>query len=142
MVEQLHSNGLAAMTNTPSLIDELERALSAGTNAQRITMLSRITDLFVEGASRYSAGQINLFDEVIVKLVTAIEAKARAKLSSRLAPVHNAPPGVIRMLAFDDDIEVARPVLTMSERLARPTSSPMLDARASSTSLPSPSAGR
>ena len=105
------------MTNAPSLIDELERALSAGTNAQRITMLSRITDLFVEGASRYSAGQINLFDEVIVKLVTAIEAKTRAKLSSRLAPVHNAPPGVINMLAFDDDIEVARPVLTLSERL-------------------------
>jgi uncharacterized protein (DUF2336 family) len=31
--------------------------------------------------------------------------------------VHNAPQGVIRMLAFDDDIEVARPVLTTSERL-------------------------
>jgi uncharacterized protein (DUF2336 family) len=108
---------MPAMTNAPSLIDELERALSTGTNAQRITMLSRITDLFVEGASRYSVAHINLFDEVIVKLVTTIEAKARAKLSSRLAPVHNAPPGVIHMLAFDDDIEVARPVLTMSERL-------------------------
>jgi uncharacterized protein (DUF2336 family) len=100
-----------------SLIDELEHALAAGSNAQRITMLSRITDLFVEGASRYSAGQINLFDEVMVKLVAAIEAKARAKLSHRLAPLHNAPVGVIRQLAFDDDIEVARPILTTSERL-------------------------
>jgi uncharacterized protein (DUF2336 family) len=100
-----------------SLIDELEHALAAGSNAQRITMLSRITDLFVEGASRYSAGQINLFDEVMVKLVAAIEAKARAKLSHRLAPLYNAPVGVIRQLAFDDDIEVARPVLTTSERL-------------------------
>ncbi len=106
------------MTTTISLVDELERALAAGTNAQRITMLSRITDLFLEGASRYSAGQINLFDEVIVKLVATIEAKARAKLASRLAPVHDAPPGVIRLLAFDDDIEVARTVLTASERLA------------------------
>src|SRR5262245_27080400 len=102
---------------TLSLIDELERALAAGTNAQRINMLSRITDLFVEGGGRYSGNQINLFDEVMVKLVAAIEAKARAKLSHRLAPVNNAPPGVIRMLAFDDDIEVARPVLTASERL-------------------------
>src|SRR5262249_8488048 len=106
--------GTPTMTTTVSLIDELERALSSGSNAQRIAMLSRITDLFVEGASRYSEGQINLFDEVIVKLVGAIEAKARAKLSSRLAPVQNAPRGVIRMLAFDDDIEVARPVLTTS----------------------------
>ncbi len=110
-------NSKPAMTTSQSLIDQLERALAAGTDAQRITMLSRVTDLFIEGAGRYSAGQINLFDEVIVKLVTAIEAKARAKLSSRLAPFHNAPLGVVRMLAFDDNIEVARPVLTGSERL-------------------------
>jgi Uncharacterised protein conserved in bacteria (DUF2336) len=107
----------AMSTTTQSLIDQLERALAAGTNAQRITMLSRVTDLFVEGAGRYTPGQINLFDEVILKLVAAIEAKARAKLSSRLAPVHNAPSGVVRMLAFDDNIDVARPILTTSERL-------------------------
>jgi uncharacterized protein (DUF2336 family) len=105
------------MTTTSSLIDELERALSAGSNAQRIAILSRITDLFVEGANRYSAGQVNLFDEVLAKLANAIEAKTRAKLAVRLAPLPNAPLGVIRMLAFDDDIEVARPVLATSERL-------------------------
>jgi uncharacterized protein (DUF2336 family) len=105
-------------TMTPSLIDELEHALAAGTNAQRITMLSRITDLFLEGAHHYSSDQINLFDEVIVKLVAAIEAKARAKLAIRLAPVRNAPPGVMRVLAFDDNIDVAHPVLSGSERLA------------------------
>ncbi len=105
------------MSAPTSLIDELERALSIGSNAERITMLSRITDLFVEGANSYSAGQINLFDDVLAKLANAIEGKARAKLASRLAPVPNAPAGVIRLLAFDDDIEVARPVLTSSERL-------------------------
>jgi hypothetical protein len=102
---------------TTTLIDDLERALAAGTNAQRISMLAQVTDLFLEGASRYSASQVNLFDEIIAKLLVTIEAKARAKLSNRLAPAHNAPAGVIRMLAFDDDIEVARPVLTTSDRL-------------------------
>ena len=93
-----HLAPLAAdMTATLSLIDELETALAAGSNAQRISMLSRITDLFVEGASRYSPNQINLFDEVIGKLSNAIEAKARAKLASRLAPVPNSPAGVIRL---------------------------------------------
>jgi len=105
------------MTATTSLLDELECALAAGTNAQRIEMLSRITDLFVADAHRYTHRQIDLFDEVIAKLTSAIEAKARAKLSIRLAGVPNAPHGVVRMLAFDDDIEVARPVLTESERL-------------------------
>jgi uncharacterized protein (DUF2336 family) len=38
-------------------------------------------------------------------------------LSHRLALIINAPVNVVNMLAFDDDIEVARPVLTQSERL-------------------------
>jgi uncharacterized protein (DUF2336 family) len=105
------------MTTQASLIDDLERALAAGSNAQRIEMLSRITDLFMAGATRYSVEQVDLFDEVIAKLATAIEAKARAKLSIRLADVPTAPTGVVRMLAFDDDIDVARPVLANSERL-------------------------
>jgi uncharacterized protein (DUF2336 family) len=49
--------------------------------------------------------------------VTTIEAKARAKLANRLAPITNAPSNVIHLLAFDDDIEVARPILAQSERL-------------------------
>jgi uncharacterized protein (DUF2336 family) len=111
------NGSLPPMTNPTSLIDELERALTAGSNAQRIAMLARVTDLFVEGANRYSPGQINLFDDVLAKLANAIEAKARAKLASRLAPLPNAPVGVVRLLAFDEDIEVARPVLAISERL-------------------------
>jgi uncharacterized protein (DUF2336 family) len=105
------------MTTQASLIDELERALAVGSEAQRNEMLWRITDLFLAGASRYSVEQVGLFDEVIAKLARAIEAKARAKLSIRLADVQTAPPGVVRMLAFDDDIEVARAVLKESERL-------------------------
>jgi uncharacterized protein (DUF2336 family) len=108
------------MTTQASLIDELERALTNGNEAQRNEMLTRITDLFLAGASRYSVEQIGLFDEVISKLATAIEVKARAKLSIRLADVPTAPAGLVRMLAFDDDIEVARPVLKDSERLTDP----------------------
>jgi uncharacterized protein (DUF2336 family) len=85
--------------------------------ARRIEMLTRITDLFVNGAARFSEDQIGVFDDVMARLVSTIEAKARAKLAHRLAPIANAPSNVIHMLAFDDDIEVARPVLTQSERL-------------------------
>jgi uncharacterized protein (DUF2336 family) len=106
------------MTTRPSLIEDLERALAGGTDLQRNDMLSQVTDLFLACAGRHSVEQIGLFDEVIAKLATAIEAKARAKLSIRLANVPSAPPGVVRMLAFDDDIEVARPVLKDSQRLA------------------------
>jgi uncharacterized protein (DUF2336 family) len=100
------------------LLEELEAALASGTNTRRIEMLTRITDLFVVGAPHYSEDHITLFDDVMARLVTAIEEKARAKLAHRLAPIANAPATVIHMLAFDDDIEVARPVLTQSERLS------------------------
>jgi len=109
--------GAQGMIRTLPLIDELEAALGSGTITRRIEMLTRITDLFVGGAPRYSDAQVGVFDDVMIRLVTAIEAKARAKLSHRLAPIANAPPNVVHMLAFDDDIEVARPVLTQSERL-------------------------
>ena len=105
------------MSSIASLIEELERALAVGSESHRTEMLLRITDLFMAGADRYSDGQIDLFDEVITKLATAIEAKTRAKLASRLADVVNAPVGVIRILASDEDIEVARPVLSHSDQL-------------------------
>src|SRR5262245_57869567 len=96
---------MAHMTAQSSLLDELERALAAGSDAQRDSMLSRVTDLFVDSAHRYSEVQIGLFDEVFTTLVSAIETKARAKLSIRLAEVPNAPAGVVRALAFADDID-------------------------------------
>jgi uncharacterized protein (DUF2336 family) len=102
------------------LIDELEAALTSGTNSRHIEMLTRITDLFVGGAARYSEEQIGIFDDVMVRLVSTIEAKARAKLAQRLAAIANAPSSVIHLLAFDDDINVAQPVLRQSARLEDP----------------------
>jgi uncharacterized protein (DUF2336 family) len=104
------------MRNLP-LLDELEAALTCGSNARRIRILTRITDLFVASAPRYSEDQIGVFDEVMTRLVDAIDANARARLAHRLAPIANAPSSVIHMLAFDDDIEVAHAVLIQSQRL-------------------------
>jgi hypothetical protein len=57
------------------LLDELEAALNSGTASRRTEMLTRITDLFVGGASRYSDEQIGVFDDIMVRLVSAIEAR-------------------------------------------------------------------
>jgi uncharacterized protein (DUF2336 family) len=105
------------MTETASLIDDLERTLATGTNQQRIETLARITDLFTAGASTYSEDHVALFDDVIMKIATRIEAKALARLSNRLAPYPNAPIRSIKTLAAHDDIAVAHPVLSQSPRL-------------------------
>src|SRR5580698_85046 len=102
---------------TLPLIDELEAALGSGSIDRRIDMLTRVTDLFINGAERFSEDHVGVFDDVMARLVNTIEAKARARLADRLAPIANAPLNVIHLLASDDDIEVARPILIRSERL-------------------------
>jgi uncharacterized protein (DUF2336 family) len=105
------------MANRTSLIAELEQALASGTSDQRIHTLARITDLFVIGAETYSDEQIDLFDDVLINIAARIEAKSLARLSSRLAPLPNAPKRTVKELAFNEDIAVARPILVGSERL-------------------------
>jgi uncharacterized protein (DUF2336 family) len=105
------------MSDFSSLIQELDVAIASGTPKKKLKLLTAITDLFVAGSGRYSAEQVSLFDEVLLPLSAAIEEKARAKLSQRLASIDNAPARVVRSLAFDDSIEVAGPVLRSSNQL-------------------------
>jgi uncharacterized protein (DUF2336 family) len=116
-------NGVAAwrMNGTLALLDDLETTLASGSSSRRIEILTAVTDLFINGAPRFSEDQIGLFDDVMARLMVRIEAKARAKLAQRLAPIANAPAKIIQLLASDDDIEVARPVLSRSERLSEHT---------------------
>jgi uncharacterized protein (DUF2336 family) len=100
-----------------SLITELEDAISCGSVDRRLDTLRRVCDLFETGASMYSDEQVELFDDVIGRLATSIEATARAELANRLAPIANAPVNVVKSLAADDLIEVAGPVLAQCARL-------------------------
>ncbi|HVY57221.1 MAG TPA: DUF2336 domain-containing protein [Xanthobacteraceae bacterium] len=102
------------------LIHELEVAVSHVTPERRAGMLHHITDLFTWGCGQYSEEQIALFDDVFMRLVAEIETSARAILAERLARNPRAPRTITRTLAFDDEIDVAGPILTHSERLAEP----------------------
>ena len=100
-----------------SLIPELEEVLQHGSREKRADTLKRITSLFIDGAATFNEDHVQLFDDVFGQLIAEIETKARAELSRQLAPVDNAPIGVVRTLAQDDDITVAGPLLSMSSRL-------------------------
>ena len=101
-----------------SLIAELEGAIQSGSKSERIDTLRRITDLFLSTQDRLNAEQVDVFDEVIGHLVKRMETRALAELSERLSPIENAPIGVIRSLARDDEIAVAGPVLLNSTKLS------------------------
>ncbi len=94
-----------------SLLPELEEVVQHGSAEKRAETLRRITTLFLEGAGSFKGDHVALFDDVIGCLIEEIEAKALAELARSIAPVANAPSGVMRTLARNDDIAVAGPVL-------------------------------
>ena len=100
-----------------AFLNELEEALSHGSAERRLKTLRRVTDLFVFGSSHFSDDHVAVFDGVFGHLIADIELSARETLAQRLATIPNAPPRVIRTLAFDDAINVAGPILTCSNLL-------------------------
>jgi uncharacterized protein (DUF2336 family) len=100
-----------------SVIEQLESAIGSR-SASRCALISEgITELFATQAPKLSDAEVEVFDELLTRLMIEIEVAARAIMAVRLGPIRNAPPKAIRKLAFDDAIEVATPVLAQSERL-------------------------
>jgi uncharacterized protein (DUF2336 family) len=102
------------MNAAASLLPELEDVVQHGSAEKRAKTLRRITSLFLDGAANFTDEHVALFDDVIGALIEEIEVKALAELARRLAPVPNAPHGVVTTLAKNDDISVAGPVLRQS----------------------------
>ena len=103
------------MTEARSFLQEISEAISQGSPERRLRALWHTTDILIAG--RYTEDQIWVFGEVIGRLADEIELAARAQLSKLLARSANAPFNVIRILALDDLICVAGPVLQHSPRL-------------------------
>jgi uncharacterized protein (DUF2336 family) len=76
---------------------------------------------------RTNGEQIELFGNVLDRLIKTIELRAiagvstriaLAEISSQLAPIAQAPPSAVRRLASNDEIAVAGPILKESARLS------------------------
>jgi uncharacterized protein (DUF2336 family) len=107
------------MAAPASLLPELEDVVQHGSAEKRAETLRRVTSLFLDGAAIFKDDHVALFDDVIGCLIEEIEAKALAELARRLAPVDNAPAGVVTKLARNDDFDVAGPLLK-SGKIADP----------------------
>lgn len=105
------------MSQAASVLDELEDVLAAGSSARRTEILRRVTDLFLGNAEGFNNEQVSLFDDVLAHLIRQVETNVLAELGAKLAPIDNAPNGVILTLARHDEIAVAGPVLAQSTQL-------------------------
>jgi uncharacterized protein (DUF2336 family) len=102
---------------TTEVLQGILAAIEDGSVSDRSALLRHVTDLFIVGSGEHSEGDLSLFDIVFSELVVEIETAARAFLATRLAPVKSAPSKIVRTLAFDDEVDVAAPILSQSERL-------------------------
>ncbi|MEH2510622.1 uncharacterized protein (DUF2336 family) [Nitrobacteraceae bacterium AZCC 1564] len=110
--------GVVAVQNAEtSLFDELDTALRSGSPGRRVTLLRRVTDLFLYDANRLSEEHVSIFDNVLCHLIREIETRALVEISSRLAPITNAPVDLTCQLAGHHDIAVAGTMLSISPRL-------------------------
>ena len=104
-----------------AFIQEINSTIAQSSSERRAGMLRHLTDLFLVGSDQYSDDEMALFDDVFVRLIETIEQSSRALLAIRLGPLSKAPPKILRILACDNAIDVASPILIKSERLDDPS---------------------
>ena len=68
-----------------SIADEIEAAIGGGSTAKCVETARRVTDLFLVSAGQFNGEQIELFDNVLERLVKAIEQHAIADIAARMA---------------------------------------------------------
>jgi len=110
--------GAGAPLVSVALLDELEAAVAAKDLRRQSQVMRRVTDLFFDSDGASRPDHTALFDEVMSRLVGAVDARVRANFGARLAAAPCAPERTLRLLALDDSIDVAGPVLQQADGLS------------------------
>jgi len=103
--------------NARLCLNDLEALSSERDAGKRRELLRRITDLYFMTEKQQSETDRSMFGGVMKRVAGQLEMEARMELAERLCAAKSAPHNIVRSLACDNDIEVARPVLENSEVL-------------------------
>jgi uncharacterized protein (DUF2336 family) len=121
---------------TERMFAELKSLAEERSSEKRLDLLRKIADLFFARIDEHSEAETSLFNEVINQVVDQISRDGKIVVATNLATLPGFPTMVVRKLAHDSDIEIARPVLRsalgLTERdlveIARKASDAHLDA--------------
>lgn len=100
------------------MLSDLLRLAKDATPESRGKLLQRVADVFLDGIGGHSQAELELFCDVILRLLDTTGTEDRASLSRRIAPIAATPQAVAIRLA-KDDIAVAAPILEMSPALSQ-----------------------
>jgi uncharacterized protein (DUF2336 family) len=109
------------MAWSPSLIPGLDDIVKNGDPRRRADAAHKISELFLGNAAQFKPAHVDLFDGILTGLVPHTEIASRADLSERLSMLGNAPPALVDLLAREDEISIAGPLLRRSPVVAEPT---------------------
>jgi uncharacterized protein (DUF2336 family) len=84
------------------------------TGTRRNELLKGVAALFAVACDRCTLEQIEIYDDVLVRLSELASTEARSSASAKLAPLRRAPERIVRFLANDESIGVAGPMLAKS----------------------------
>ncbi len=90
---------------------ELKNLAEERSSEKRLDLLRKITDLFFDGVDRHTEAETSLFNDVMDSIVDKVSREAKIDVSTNLAILPGFPLPVVRKLANDSDIDIARPVL-------------------------------
>jgi hypothetical protein len=90
---------------------ELTRIAAERSPEKRLELLHKVTDLYLDGVDTNSNSETYLFNEIMEKIVDQFSRDIKKQVSSTLAILPDFPSNIVRKLADDTDIEIARPVL-------------------------------
>jgi uncharacterized protein (DUF2336 family) len=100
-----------------SKLQDLISLAKEPSSEKRRVLLREVTDLFFANPDHRGGGELALFDDVLTQLAGDMEEAVRAELARRITPEPYPPSGLVRKLASDESIEVARPLLEGSNAL-------------------------
>jgi uncharacterized protein (DUF2336 family) len=102
------------MTAATALIPGFDEIVNGRDPQRRASAARKIAELFLIGAANFRPDHVNLFDDLLTSLVPHTKLEARAELAERLSPLANAPRGLVGLLAREDELSVAGPLLRRS----------------------------
>lgn len=107
------------------LIQQLDSSIAHSTDERRSAMLRHLTDLFLVGSDQYSDDEIDLIDDVFMRLVTTIEESSRALLAIRLGVIErnmretNTQSLLVLVKAIGLSWETTRSIMTLAPKRYR-----------------------
>jgi hypothetical protein len=99
------------------MLDALLKLAKNPAPEARCRLLQRVADLFLDRIGQHTPAELELYCDIIMRLLDGSNEEERARLSRRMAPWEDTPNAIAYRLA-SDHIEIATPMLEMSPSLS------------------------